>query len=181
MNSQHCPAAPQESAAEQWGKLTFCSVRALLLLLLQNKKECEVLIKVSFQNSSSSQRGWLVQGLGSRAGDVARGGSWNRAQLGWETRGSKQGKGQAVLLQLLKCFLSQSPLLFSSPMRCPVAPSTQGYCTGDHSSLLPCYHPPIPREAAGSKPEGEVQNSSLAAPLKSLGITAPDHLNSVSQ
>lgn len=109
-------AAPQDSAAEQWGKLTFCSVRALLLLLPQNRKGCEVLIKVSFQNSSSSQRGWLIEGLG-RCG---RGVSWNGAHLGWETRKSRQGEGQA--LELFKCFLSQPPLLFSSPIRCPGLP-----------------------------------------------------------
>lgn len=143
VNSQHCSAALRESAAEQWEELTFCSLRAPLLFLPQNRKGCEVLTKVGFQNSSSSQRGWLIQGLGSRAGDVAWGGSWNGAQLGWEPRERKwvQGKGQARLLQLLKLFLPQLSLLFSSPIRCAVAPNIQGYCTGEHSSLLPCYHP----------------------------------------
>lgn len=174
VSSQHCPTAPQESVTEHWGELTFCSLRAPLLLLPQNRKGCEVLMKVSFQNSSSSQRGWLIEGL-----EVAQRGSWNGPQLGWHSRERKQAKRQAGLLQFLKLLLSEPPLLLSTPIRCPVAPSIQGYCTGDHSSLLPCYHPPTPREAAVSKPEEE--NFSLAAPLKSLGVTAPNNLNLVSQ
>lgn len=66
-------------------------------------------------------------------------------ELSWAGRERKLGEWQAGLLQLFKFFLSLPPLLLSSPITCPVAPSTQGCCTGDHSSLLPCYHPPMPR------------------------------------
>lgn len=148
--------------------VTFCSLRAPLPLLPQNRKRCEVLIKVSFQNSSSSQRGWPIQEMGNKAGDVVR--KEAGMELSWDgkTRERKPGKEQAGLLQLLKLLLSQPPLLSSSLIRCQVAPSIQGYCIGDHSLLLPCYHPLMLREAAVSKLEGQEQNF-LGSPTEKSG------------